>query len=385
MIRRDPFAERRRRQVPAGPRPRFTIEAASQRPRRDPHGAKAAETVRHSPRLRLERGARVAAPLPPADVMAPAPQARRIDQPSHIVLVVPEGAGGRLGPHDRQLLGAARLLAGPAGAVAVLGPFAADRPGAAGADRLLPWPVAVDPALQAVQIAGAMALLSARHVLFPETPAGGDLARRVAALTGEPLFTDIERLSPAEVGRAARGGRVEQRCRPPRLLSLQADRVAPWRGEAHEVLEVSAAPPSLPAATAAIEELPADPAHIPLGEAGFVLAAGNGVQDFTAFRALAQALGATPGASRMVCDAGLMPRAAQVGASGTVLTADCYIALGIAGAPQHLQGITATDHVIAVNTDLHAAMIERAELAIVADAQAVMPALLALLRERAKT
>ena len=83
----------------------------------------------------------------------------------------------------------------------------------------------------------------------------------------------------------------------------------------------------------------------------------------------------------MVCDAGLMPREAQVGASGTVLEASCYFALGIAGAPQHLQGITRCEHVVAVNTDLHAAMIERAGLAIVADAQEVMPALLALMAE----
>jgi electron transfer flavoprotein alpha subunit len=38
---------------------------------------------------------------------------------------------------------------------------------------------------------------------------------------------------------------------------------------------------------------------------------------------------------------------------------------------------------VAVNTDLHAAMIERAGLAIVQDAQAVMPALLRLLAEEA--
>lgn len=382
MTRRDPFAEKRRRQVPAGSRPRFTIESAGRRPRLNPHAARAADIIRHAPRLRLERGTRAPATAPHVAETAPAPRARKIDQPSHIILVVPDGPGGRIGPHDRQLLGAARVLAGSAGAVAVLGPFAADHPGAFGADRLLPWPPALDPALQAVQVAAAMALLSARHVLFAESPAGGDLARRVAALTGDPLFTDIERLSPTEVGRAACGHRVEQHCQPPRLLSLQVDRIAPWRGEMHEMMEVPAAPPALPASPLIIEEVTADPAHVPLGEAGFVIAAGNGVEDFTAFRALAQALGATPGASRMVCDAGLMPRAAQVGASGTVLSADCYVALGIAGAPQHLQGITATDHVIAVNTDLHAAMIERAELAIVADAQAVMPALLALLRER---
>jgi len=77
-----------------------------------------------------------------------------------------------------------------------------------------------------------------------------------------------------------------------------------------------------------------------------------------------------------------MPREAQVGASGTVLSADCYLALGIAGAPQHLQGIAGCEHVIAVNTDLHAGMVERAGLAIIQDAQLVMPALLKRLAER---
>jgi electron transfer flavoprotein alpha subunit len=56
------------------------------------------------------------------------------------------------------------------------------------------------------------------------------------------------------------------------------------------------------------------------------------------------------------------------------------LAFGIAGAPQHLQGVAGVEHVIAVNTDLHAAMIKRARLAIIADAQLVIPALHALLR-----
>ncbi len=117
-----------------------------------------------------------------------------------------------------------------------------------------------------------------------------------------------------------------------------------------------------------------------LAEADFVAAAGNGVTDLAGFQALAAALGATPGASRVLCDAGLMPRDRQVGASGTVLSGSCYLAFGIAGAPQHLQGVAGVAHVIAVNTDLHAAMIKRATLAIIADAQQVIPALQALLR-----
>jgi electron transfer flavoprotein alpha subunit len=45
-----------------------------------------------------------------------------------------------------------------------------------------------------------------------------------------------------------------------------------------------------------------------------------------------------------------------------------------------LQGIQRCRYVVAVNTDLHAAMIKRADLAIIADAQKVMPELVRLAR-----
>jgi electron transfer flavoprotein alpha subunit len=128
--------------------------------------------------------------------------------------------------------------------------------------------------------------------------------------------------------------------------------------------------------------LPTDPDAVPLAEADFILSAGNGVTDWDGFAELARVLGATRAGSRVVCDAGHLPRDRQVGASGSVVTARCYVALGIAGAPQHLQGLTEVKGVVAVNTDLHAEMIKRADLAIVADAQRVMPALIRHVKER---
>jgi electron transfer flavoprotein alpha subunit len=77
-----------------------------------------------------------------------------------------------------------------------------------------------------------------------------------------------------------------------------------------------------------------------------------------------------------------MARDRQVGASGTLVAPRCSLAFGIAGAPQHLQGIARCERVIAVNTDLHADMVKRADLAIIADAQAVMPALADIARAR---
>jgi len=71
-----------------------------------------------------------------------------------------------------------------------------------------------------------------------------------------------------------------------------------------------------------------NPASVPLTEADFIVSAGNGVTDFAAFHAVAATLGAAEGASRVVCDAGHLPRARQVGASGTLVEPRCYLAFG---------------------------------------------------------
>lgn len=425
--RKDPRAEAARHRVPGGSRPRSTIEVAiatakAGRPRRDPRAEIAALMV-PAMRPRLDRSRAATGAARARDAGAPtgttaaadfagarpaaAPAVRTIAAPACFVLVVPDAAHGRAGAHDRQLIGAGRLLADAAGgAVVVLADGGAW--GALGADRVVAPAFSEgaaedDPAARAAAIVDAVRALAPRHVLFAETADGGDLARRVAATLGEPLFTGAESLTPRTVTRPAKAGRVEQRAQPPRLISLLPDVVAPHAGVPHEGLPATLAalaaeradaggetaggdeatarpsPAALPRGILSAAVIPADPATVPLSEATFVVSAGNGVSDFDGFHALVAALGATPGASRVVCDAGLMPRDRQVGASGTVLDATCYFALGIAGAPQHLQGVAKCEHVVAVNTDLHAAMIERAGLAVVADAQAVMPALAALL------
>jgi electron transfer flavoprotein alpha subunit len=153
----------------------------------------------------------------------------------------------------------------------------------------------------------------------------------------------------------------------------------PWLREARPVALESLSIPET--RIRVLEDVKTDPGTIPLTEADLILSAGNGVTDWDAFHRLAAALGAAEAGSRVVCDAGHLPRSRQIGASGLLVEPRCYVALGIAGASQHLQGIAACERVIAVNTDLHAEMIKRADLAIVADAQAVMPALVAKLEE----
>ncbi len=408
-VRKDPRAERVTKLVTEGEaRPRLDLGRrdpgrASGRPRRDPWREWAAslsgETITEPGRRRYDRSQRqmnredaarftTARPdLDPTDISPGQPTLRVVDEPAFSVFAVVEASGGRLSRFDRQVLGAARLLADAGnggGAVVAIVAGSVDGVGEAGADRVWVTGPMTTPTGRAGGLRSAVDTLRPRHVLLAETGDSADLARRLSVALNEPLFADVEHLTARSAVRAIRNRSKEIAAAPPMLMTIGEDRAKTYEAVPCEARQIEA--PAEPLfeddAILSVEILPGDPATLALSETDFVASAGNGVTDFTAFRDLAAALKATPGASRVVCDAGLMPRAAQVGASGTVLAADCYLALGISGAPQHLQGVAGCEHVIAVNTDLHAAMIERAGLAIVQDAQLVMPELLKLLSER---
>ena len=66
----------------------------------------------------------------------------------------------------------------------------------------------------------------------------------------------------------------------------------------------------------------------------------------------------------------------QVGATGTWVTARVYVAVGISGAIQHLQGIGACDKVVAINMDPGCDMIKRADLSVIGDSAAILQALI---------
>jgi electron transfer flavoprotein alpha subunit len=393
--RRDPRAERLARLMPGGERPRYGLTPTappSSRPRRDPRALRRAAMVITGARPRIDwqaRGASVAASLGHAPTAAE-PQIRIIAEPAFLVLAVPDHPGGALSEHDRELIGAARQFADAGGgAVAVLTMDEIGGLDAAGADRAMAWPVApdyadYDPEGRAGAVLAAIKALKPRHVLFPESAyGGGDLARRVAALSSERLFAGVETISAGGVSRRMRGGGMEMAARPPLMMSIAEGASTAHEGALHEARLLEAPEFSPARKIGKTVPLRVDTTSIALSDADFILSGGNGVTDWQGFADLGNALGATLGGSRVVCDEGHLPRDRQVGASGSVVTARCYLAFGIAGAPQHLQGITEVKHVVAINTDLHAEMIKRADLAIIADAQKVMPALIAHARSAA--
>ncbi|MEN9823450.1 MAG: hypothetical protein RLZ04_1876, partial [Actinomycetota bacterium] len=59
-----------------------------------------------------------------------------------------------------------------------------------------------------------------------------------------------------------------------------------------------------------------------------------------------------------------------------------YLSFGVSGAVQHTSGLGNPDHIISVNTDAHCPMMQLADLAIVADANATLDELERLLSTR---
>jgi electron transfer flavoprotein alpha subunit len=186
---------------------------------------------------------------------------------------------------------------------------------------------------------------------------GGKIEARVAA-AGEPVILGVwPGVRPADKGRADQAPPVEEVSVV--LGGAQAVRLKRY--------------------------LEPEAGDVDLTQQDVLVAAGRGIQskeNIALVEELAKALGGVVCGSRPVIDQGWLPLSRQVGKSGLTVKPRLYIALGISGAPEHVEGMKDSALIVAVNSDPHAPIFGTAHYGIVADAVETIPVLTAAIAAR---
>jgi electron transfer flavoprotein alpha subunit len=240
-------------------------------------------------------------------------------------------------------------------------------------------------------IAAAMERDPPRYVLIAHTVRGVALAGALAASFNAACITGVETILKSDDGdrfvRSIHGGKFSATLTtdaPITILTIQPGSYPP------------AEPVDEPSAQVVIQPVPPTGDRITflgrkaavagaadLAGARIIVAAGRGIgnpQNLHLIRRLAACFpNSAVAGSRIVCDNGWLGYSRQVGVSGNTVAPELYLACGISGAFQHLMGMRGSKFVVAVNTDPHAAIFREADLCIVEDINAFLPALLAIL------
>jgi electron transfer flavoprotein alpha subunit len=318
------------------------------------------------------------------------------------VLVFIEQRDGRIRPVSREVLGEAVRLA-PAWGGEVVGVCAAPEDpglaslGEAGASRAL---LAAHPAFArydaegtAAAIARAVEQVTPGVVLFAASSMGRDLAPRVAARLGVGMASDCTAFSveggtlaatrPVYAGKALQTVRFP---RTPALATLRPKVFAPVTKTGTTCAVEPLDPGSDPGSSRArVREVVAQAGgKVDLTESEIIVSGGRGLrgpENFKLVEDLAEALGATVGASRAVVDAGWRPHSEQVGQTGKTVSPKLYVAVGISGAIQHLAGMSSSRCIVAINKDPDAPIFKVADYGLVGDLFQVVPALTEAVRK----
>lgn len=232
-----------------------------------------------------------------------------------------------------------------------------------------------------------------RALIFGHTSIGMEVANLLSAKTGLPLVSSCLNFS-------SENGSVKFTCQlyggkilaegalpePTALLTMVPGGYKPEDGQ-------SATPPPVTSVeTPDLQDLKIrirqyiepEAGDVDISSEPLLVAVGRGIQledNIELAEELAAAIGGEVCASRPVVDQGWLPTSRLVGKSGYQVKPKVYLALGISGAPEHTEGISGSETIIAINTDPAAPIFNIAQYGVVEDIFDLIPVLTEKLEE----
>ncbi|RMI12460.1 MAG: electron transfer flavoprotein subunit alpha/FixB family protein [Calditrichaeota bacterium] len=312
------------------------------------------------------------------------------------VLVVVEQQNGNIEEVTFELLGKGRELADALGgqlAAVLLGSGVKELAGQLGAaDKVLyvdhPNLANFNPDAHCAALTEVVKANQPAVTLVPYTSMGMDLASGVSAALELPLVSygvDVAvkdgRLS---VISQLYGGKINTEsvvegdsC----VISVIAGSFPADAGrkEGSPAVEEIAAPESVASPRVQFKQLiEPEAGDVDITQQEILVSVGRGIQseeNLPMAEELAQVLGGAVSASRPIVDNKWLPKTRQVGKSGVKVKPKLYLALGISGAPEHIEGMKDSELIIAVNTDPNAPIFDYAHYGTTVDLFDLIPAL----------
>ena len=223
-------------------------------------------------------------------------------------------------------------------------------------------------------------------ILIPATSFGRMLAPRLAMRLRTGLVADvtaIDRHGPElHAIRPAYSGKMFARIRfvgaGPVMMSIRPGVFAHDSRADHEIIPESWIPEDVCAGGIQLLDTRRKEQVYDIRESTVLVSGGGGViGHFHQLERLADKLGGQVSASRKIVDQGLASRSIQVGQSGKTVSPRLYVAVGINGAVQHVEGLKRVETLIAVNTNRNAPICSMADVVVEGDAAAFLDKLVA--------
>jgi len=246
-------------------------------------------------------------------------------------------------------------------------------------------PVAITEVMAELQIKNSF-----NSILIPATPFGRILAPRLAMRLKTGLVADVTAISrkkdKLEVIRPAFSGRIMAgiTCMSdgPLMMSIRQG-VFNYEGDKSKPTEIINYEPKnfkdghINCLYKKEKEQTYD-----IRESDVLVSGGGGViRSFHYLKQLADKLDGQVSASRKIVDKGLASRNIQVGQSGKTVSPKLYIALGINGAMQHVEGLKQVENIISVNINSSAPICSLSDIVVEGDAMTFIEKLVEKIEE----